>query len=136
MAHDAQGRIPAQTFITQFVTGKIDNGNVTKLVQEPILRPVRLAKGKDDLYYTPDWHRASRVEAALIFMTGKISEKKCDRCAKNLRPFASCVVSDVAGRGACANCHSDSRGAHCSLRHEAAQAGGKSSMWRFIASFY
>jgi hypothetical protein len=39
MAHDAQGRIPAQTFITQFVTGKVDNGNVTKLLQEPVRAP-------------------------------------------------------------------------------------------------
>ncbi|KAK4111859.1 hypothetical protein N656DRAFT_779993 [Canariomyces notabilis] len=60
MAHDAQGRIPAQTFINQFVTDKVDTNNVKKLLRKPILRPVRLAKGKDDLYYTPDWDRPSQ----------------------------------------------------------------------------
>ncbi|SPQ24017.1 12b6b58a-daa7-4811-9004-ef168a3359ca [Thermothielavioides terrestris] len=59
------------------------------------------------------WDRQGYCEAALMQATGQEAENPCERCAEGKGRFVGCVVSPIAGKGACANCKFTSREKTC-----------------------
>jgi hypothetical protein len=45
--------------------------------------------------------------------TGIVPDKPCTRCREDRGPFVGCIISPMAGNGACANCHYSSLGFKC-----------------------
>jgi len=63
-----------------------------------------------------NWARARNCESALMQVTGTLVDEPCTCCVRGLGRFEGCVVSDVDGLGACANCHYGGQEIRCSLR--------------------
>ncbi len=52
-------------------------------------------------------------EAALGYTRGRVSSTGCKSCARNIGPFAECVILVGWFAGACCNCYYNTRGNEC-----------------------
>ena len=83
-------------------------------------RDIDLSLERSAAGWSINWSRSENVEAVLMQVTGTIADISCESCLRGAGPFQGCVVSELCGRGACANCYYGSDRRRCNLRRKAA----------------